>query len=43
MDIEAISGMLILVEVEVGLEKDSIQATLGEMIEAAADQDQVQE
>ena len=30
-------------EVGVGLEKDSIQVTLGEMIEAAIDQDQVQE
>ena len=35
MDIEVILGMKILEEVEVGLEKDSIQITSGEMIEAA--------
>ena len=35
--------MIILEEVEVGLEKDGIQVSLGEMIETAVDQDQVQE
>ena len=34
--------MIILEEVEVGLETDYIQVTLGEMIEAAVDQDHVQ-
>ena len=43
MDIEATLGMIVLEEVEEGLEKDSIHVTLGEMIEAAVDQDQVQE
>ena len=43
MDIEVALGMIILEEVEIGLGKDSIQVTLREMIEAAADQDQAQE
>ena len=43
VDIEVILGVIILQEVEVGLEKDSIQVTLGEMIEAAIDQDLVQD
>ena len=42
-DIEVASGMIILEEVEVGLEKDSILVTLGGMIEAVVDQDQVVE
>ena len=37
VDIEVTSGMTILEEVEVGLEKHSIQLTLGEMIEAVLD------
>ena len=41
--IEVTLGTLTLEEVEVGIEKDSTQATLGEMREAAVDQDQVQE
>ena len=43
VDIEVSLGMTILEQVEVGLEKESIQVILGEMIEAAVDQDQVQE
>ena len=43
MDIEVALGMIILEEVEVGLEKDSIQVPLGGMIEAAVNQDLVQE
>ena len=39
---EVVLGMTTL-EVEVGLEIDHIQETLREMIEAAVDQDQVQE
>ena len=35
--------MIILEEVEVGLEKDNFQATLGGMIETVVDQDQVLE
>ena len=35
--------MIILEEVEVGLDKDSIWVPLEEMIEAAVDQDQIQE
>ena len=42
-DIKVASGMIILDEVEVGLENDSIQVTLGGVIEAVVDQDQVQE
>ena len=42
-DIELILGTIILEEVEMGLGKDSIQVTLGEMIEADVDQDEVQE
>ena len=37
VDIEVISGTIILEEIEVGLEKDSIQVTLAEVIEAAVD------
>ena len=43
VDVEVILGMIILEEVEVGLEKDSIQVTLEEMIKASVDWDQVQE
>ena len=39
MGIEVILGMIILEEVEVGLETDSNQVTLGGMIEVAVDQD----
>ena len=42
LDIEEALGLVILEEVVVGLEKDSIQVTLGEMIEPTVDQDQVQ-
>ena len=35
--------MITLVEVKVGLEKESTQITLGEMREAVVDQDQVHE
>ena len=35
--------MTVLQEVEVGLKIDSIQVTVGGMVEAAVDQDQVQE
>ena len=42
VDIEVTLATTIMEEVEVGLEKDSIWVTLGEMIEAAVDQDQVQ-
>ena len=41
MDIEVTLGRITLVEVEVGLEKDSTWVTLGEIIEAVVDQDQV--
>ena len=41
VDTEVILGMITLVEVEVGLEKDSSQVTLGEMIEAVVGVDQV--
>ena len=37
VDIVETLGMIILEEVEVCLKKDSIQVTLGEMIEAAVD------
>ena len=40
--IEVTLGMIILEEIEVGLEKDSFQVTLGEMIEAVVNQDQEQ-
>ena len=43
MDIEITLGMIILEEVEVGIERDVIQVILGEMIEAAEDWDQDQE
>ena len=43
LEIEVTLGMITLEEVEVGLEKDSIQVTLEEMREAVVDQDQVQE
>ena len=43
VDVEVAVGMIILEKVEVCLGKDSIQVTLGGMIEAAVDQDQVQE
>ena len=43
VDIEIILGAIILEEIAVDLEKDSIQVILGGMIEAAVDQDQVQE
>ena len=43
MDIEVVLGIIILEEIEVGLEKDSIQVALGEMIEVTVDQDQIQE
>ena len=40
MDIEVALGTTILEDIAVGLEKDSIQVTLGGMIEATVDQDQ---
>ena len=43
VDIEVTLGMVILEEVEVGLEKDSIQVTLEEMRKAVVGQVQVQE
>ena len=41
VDIEVILRMTILEEIEVDPEKDSTLVTLGEMIEAVVDQDQV--
>ena len=41
--IEVTLGIMALVEVEVGLEKDIMEVTLGEMRGAVVDQDQVQE
>ena len=43
VDIEVTIEMKTLEEVEVGLEKDSIQVILEEMIKAVVDQDQVPE
>ena len=43
VDIEVVIGMTTLVEVEVDLEKDSIQVTLEEMRQAVVDLDQVKE
>ena len=43
VDIGVTLGMITLGNVEVGLEKYNTQITLGEMIEAAVDQDQVQD
>ena len=43
VDVEVALAMIILEEVEVGLEKDSIQVALGGMIEVAVYQDQVEE
>ena len=42
VDIKVASGKIILEEVEVDLEKDSIQVTLGGMIEEVVDQDHIQ-
>ena len=43
MDIEVTLGMITLVEVEVGLQKDIIQVILEEVREAIVDQDQIQD
>ena len=43
MDIEVASGMVILGEVEVGVEKDNSQANLGGVIGAVVGQDKVLE
>ena len=43
MDIEVILGMRTLQEVEVGLQKDSIQVILGEMSKEVVGLDQLQE
>ena len=42
-DIEVASEMIILEEIEVGLEKDSLPITLGGMIEAVVGQDHILE